>query len=115
MALVPKTELVQVRVDVALLEAFKASCDLLEVKPSVRLRALMRADAAEVTRKSANSAAWHARQASKVAQVSEVVPVVEKLIVEPPVRSATLFSERRALDKQAKAALKKKREEKWLR
>lgn len=115
MALVRKTEIVQVRVDVDLMESFKASCALLEVKPSVRLRALMRADAAEVARKAANAAAWRASKASKAAQATEVPTVPEKLNVEPPVRSAVLFSERRKLDKQAKAALKKKREEKWLK
>lgn len=115
MAIVPKTELVQVRVDVALLKEFQASCLLLEVKASVRLRALMRADVAEVNRKSRIAAAQRAYKASKSVEATSMSPLLEKLTVAPPVASAVLFSEKRAMDKAAKAALKKKREEKWLK
>lgn len=115
MAIVLKTELVQVRVDAALLQEFQASCSLLEVKASVRLRALMRADVAEVNRKSRIAAAQRAYKASKGVQATPVPLEPEKLIVAPPVASAVLFSEKRAIDKAAKAALKKKREEKWLK
>lgn len=115
MALVPKSKVVQVRIDGTELEMFQHACVLLGCKPTARIRALIRADVAEVSRKAASAAAWQARQAIKTAQGGSVPSVPEKLTVAPPVKSVSLFSEKRALDKAAKKALKKKREEKWLK
>lgn len=116
MAIVRKTDVLQVRCLPGDLAAFEAACQLVGVKPTERIRRFMVEEAALIQRRVANAAAWHAtkaaRAAAAAANATQVSDVPKKTPV-GPVRQPDSLSERRRLEKLAKDLRKAKKEDRY--
>jgi hypothetical protein len=114
MALVRKTDVIQVRCRPEDLAAFEDACHLVGIKPTERIRRFMVDEAALIQRRVANNAAWHATKAARVAAVAAIPPQVstplQKSSVEA-VRQPQSLSERRKAEKALKDARKRRKED----
>lgn len=117
MAIVPKSALLQVRLDPRLLERFKAVCEQTETKHTHALRVLLETyvvHAEHRLQKAATSASGVIERAAG----TSVTPKPQKPPVEPPVRSVVrqlTVSERLKAERDAKKAKKKRREDRWFK
>jgi hypothetical protein len=110
MAILRKTALFQVRCHAADLAAFEASCEVIGMKPTERIRRFMVADAQAIAKKVAAKAQWDATRAHRAAAAAAAAaatsasPEPQKPPVEPVVASEGPLARKRRLEKEAKDA-----------
>jgi hypothetical protein len=112
MAIVRKTDVIQVRCRPEDLAAFEDACRLQGIKPTERIRRFMVEEAEAVRRRVAAKADWEASKASRAAAAASVLPSLKKSPVGPVNRPQTL-SERRKAEKAAKDARKARKEDRY--
>lgn len=112
MAIVRKTDVIQVRCKPEDLAAFEEACRVQGIKPTERVRRFM-AEEVEITRRRvASNAKWEALKASRAA-ASASVPAVKQKPPVGPVNAPMRLSERRKAEKVAKEAKRAKRADKF--
>lgn len=114
MAIVPKTKVIQLRVDPELFDKFSARADANDTTVSAMIRGLMNGWLNHVERRERKDSEWAATLESRRQAVS-ASPEPRKPPVEPvePVRKPGSLSERMKADREAKKAKKQKREDRF--
>lgn len=117
MAIVPKTSVLQIRMDPRLLERFKAVCEQTGSKPTQAARLLLETYVVHAENRLAK-AFRTASEAIEVVKASPLPPKVKKTPMEPSTPSVArrlTVSERLKLEREAKKAKMKKREDRWFK
>lgn len=118
MAIVPKSAVLQVRLDPRFLDRFKAVCEHADIKPAQAARIILETyvvQAEEKLRKASKTAS----EAISKAAGAEVSEEVKELPVErskqSQVPSKVSLADRMRAEREAKKAKAKKREDRWLK
>jgi antitoxin component of RelBE/YafQ-DinJ toxin-antitoxin module len=117
MAIVPKTSVLQIRMDPRLLERFKAVCEQTGSKPTQAARLLLETYVIHAE----NRLAKASRTASEAIEAARVPPLPssqKKTPVQPSTPSVArrlTVSERLKLEREAKKAKIKRREDRWFK